>query len=410
MKIKKYTAPSMKEALEKVRQELGNDAIILNTRSNRRGGVLDFMKYAQFEVTAAYDDDPQKKSPLPGLPQSIQPASQDEEKRSAGVYTPARIVPRPSGVGRVPDIRVKELTERVEVERIMEDIRELKRSVQSLAENAALADLGGLPRYLADVLQRLQAAGFDEKIAKGVTRQLLNELTGAELNDRAAIVDRAVELLRAPIGEVCTISMGGTRPRIVAFVGPTGTGKTTTIAKLATEFSLTRGQRVCVLTIDTKRIDAVGQLKSYCRIINIPLLIAYSPDELPGIMPRLAENDIALIDTPGAGPMDRQQMMEMVEFLHRLVPQEVHLTMSVTTSLHEMNRIEKNFNTLKPNRVLFTKLDETDSYGAMLSFAIGSKKNLSYVTFGQNVPGDFSLADPAELLRQCLTPKEEGDR
>jgi flagellar biosynthesis protein FlhF len=292
----------------------------------------------------------------------------------------------------------------------MDDIRELKRSVQSLAENAALADLGGLPRYLAEVLQQLQTAGFDEKIAKGVTRQLLNDLAGAELNDRALIIDRAVEMLRTPIGEVCPIAQGGTRPRIVAFVGPTGTGKTTTIAKLATEFSLTRGQRVCVLTIDTKRIDAVGQLKSYCRIINIPLLIAYSPDELPGIMPRLAENDIALIDTPGAGPMDRQQMLEMVEFLHRLVPQEVHLTMSVTTSLHEMNRIEKNFNTLKPNRVLFTKLDETDSYGAMLSFAIGSKKNLSYVTFGQNVPGDFSLADPAELLRQNLTPKEAGDR
>jgi flagellar biosynthesis protein FlhF len=189
----------------------------------------------------------------------------------------------------------------------------------------------------------------------------------------------------------------------VVFVGPTGTGKTTTIAKLATEFTLNQNKKVGVLTVDTKRIDAVGQLKSYCRIIKIPLHIVYSPDEIPVIMPKLMKNDIILVDTPGSGPLDQSQMMEMVEFLHKLVPQEVHLTLSVTTSVAEMRNITKNFGTLKPNRILCTKLDETGNYGQILSFALESEKPLSYVTFGQNVPGDFSLAEPESLLRKNLS-------
>jgi flagellar biosynthesis protein FlhF len=362
------------------------------------------MKYAQFEVTAAYDDTPKKPKISPDYTAPIHPA----ERRSAGTYSPMPAQIRPQGDTRINDIHVKEITERVDVEKLLDDIKDLKRSVQALADNAVASDMGGLPRHLAELLKHLLDEGFEEKIAKGLTRQLLNELTGPELNNRAVILARAIELLKKNMGDVCPIVIAGSRPRMVAFVGPTGTGKTTTIAKLATEFSLNQKKNVSVLTIDTKRIDAVGQLKSYCRIINIPLYIAYSPEELPGIMPKLMTSDIILIDTPGAGPMDKPLMLEMVEFLQRLVPQEVHLTMSVTTSLREMQRIAKHFNTLKPNRVLFTKLDETDSCGQMFSFAIMSKKPMSYVTFGQNVPGDFAPANPEALLKQSFS-KEQSE-
>jgi len=97
-----------------------------------------------------------------------------------------------------------------------------------------------------------------------------------------------------------------------------------------------------------------------------------------------------------------------VEFLQKLVPQEVHLTMSVTTSFPEMNRIHSNFGILKPNRILFTKLDETDSYGSMLSFALVSRKPLSYVTFGQNVPGDFTVTSPQTIVETILKVNKSG--
>ena len=409
MIIKKFTAPTMTEALAKVRDELGTEAIILNTRSSRAGGVFDFVGRSSVEVTAAVDENISKENGGAAQPSRRPPASIGPS--DARLYPPAETtVYEPSDGRKIPvrrtdEVSVKELNSRVNIEGIMEDIKDLKRTIKVLSETALTAEMSGLPSHLATLLSTMKESGIDDKIAKRVTRQLLNELSGVELSDPSLIVDSATKLLMAGIGDVSPVVFAGARPRIVAFVGPTGTGKTTTIAKLATDFSLNMDKKVSVLSIDTKRVDAVGQLKAYCRIVNIPLHIAYNPDDLPGIMPKIMDRDITLVDTPGLAPMDRKQMMDMIEFLQKLVPQEVHLTISVTTSLPEMKRIFENFNTLKPNRILYTKLDETSNYGTMISFAIFSKKPVSYVTFGQNVPGDFSIADPEGLIRKNLNSK-----
>jgi flagellar biosynthesis protein FlhF len=404
MNIKKFTAPTMTEALAKVRDELGADAIILSTRSNRKGGVFDFVGRSVVEVTAAVDDASQ-------LKKNTETRPGERKKSHGGSYgakfqSPERSVAyEPPPMRRTDEVRVKTLSDRAELGNMVEDIKELKRSIKVLADSALTSDMAGLPTHMANLLATMKSCGFDDKIAKRLTRQLLDELNGIELADPKIIIDRAMKLILSGIGEVIPIMFTGAKPRIVAFVGPTGTGKTTTIAKLATDFLLNLDKKVSVLTIDTKRVDAVGQLKSYCRIVNIPLHIAYSPDELPSIMPKLINSDITLVDTPGLGPLDRQQMIEMVEFLQRLVPQEVHLTISVTTSLSEMTRIFEHFGLMKPNRMLFTKLDEIENYGTMFSFALLSKKPLSYVTFGQNVPGDFSLAETESLLRKNFERK-----
>ena len=402
MIIKKYTAPTMTEALAKVRDDLGSDAVILNTRSNRKGSVFDFIGRSVVEVTAAVDEKPLDKKGNGSVytgrsPGPISPSD-------ARLYPPERPVSyEPSNVKRPGDVSVKSLGDRVNIEEVVEDIKELRRSVKVLADSALTGEMSGLPKNLSELLVKMQACSFEDKIAKRITRQLLNDLNGGELADYNIILDRATEFLLTGMGDVCPIVFAGAKPRIVAFVGPTGSGKTTTIAKLATDFTLNMNKKVSVLSFDTKRIDAVGQLKSYCRIIKIPLHIAYSPDEISVIMPRIMNSDITLVDTPGSGPLDKNQMIEMVTFLQKLVPQEVHLAISVTTSVTEMKSIIENFSLLKPNRILYTKLDETENYGQMLSFAITSGKPMSYVTFGQNVPGDFSLADPENRIRKNLS-------
>ena len=403
MIIKKFTAPTMTEALARVREELGTDAIILNTRSERRGGVLDFMGKPTVEVTAAMDNPPPgEKQPgarrAPAAPVGPAEAKQYPPERPVSYEPP----PRASQSRVTGEMEVKTLSDRLNIDKVVEDIRELKRSIKTLADTAVAGELDGLPANLRTLLTAMQGSGMDDRIAKRIVRQLLNDMSGAELADALLIRRKAEELLLAGMGEVSPVLFAGAKPRIVAFVGPTGSGKTTTIAKLSTDFTLNLGKRVSVLSIDTKRVDAIGQLKAYCHIINIPLFIAYSPDELPGLMPGIMGSDITLVDTPGSGPMDRTQMIEMVEFLQRMVPQEVHLAMSVTTSLMEMKRIHENFGLLKPNRILFTKLDETDKYGTMISFAVISGKPMSYMTFGQNVPGDFALADPGDIIRKTL--------
>ena len=392
----------MTEALAKVRDELGTDAIILNTRSSRKGGVFDFSGPSFVEVTAAVDDKAPGNNNM-GIRKPDAAHTAPVTPYEAKLYPPVRNVSyAPPEVKKSGDVKVKQLHERAHIENMLEDIKELKKAIKSLADSALAGELAGLPPNLANLLLAMQSSGLDDKIAKRITRQLLTDLKGVELADYGLITDRATAVMQSGMGDVCPVIFAGAKPRIVTFVGPTGTGKTTTIAKLATDFSLNMGRKVSVLTIDTKRVDAVGQLKAYCRIIDIPLHIAYSPDDLPGIMPKLINSDVTLVDTPGVGPLDRQQMIEMVEFLQRLVPQEVHLTMSVTTSFTEMKRISENFSTLKPNRVLFTKLDETDNYGSMFSYELSTRKPMSYITFGQNVPGDFSIAEPEKLIRKML--------
>ena len=411
MIIKKFTAPTMTEALAKVRDELGTEAIILSTKSSRAGGVFDFVGRSAVEVTAAVDDD--RSGGKSGVSRSMRTTASPVGPSEARNYPPANTVAYTPSAGRKAapavsdETSMKELSARVNIDAVIEDIRELKNAVKVLSDTALAGELSGLPPRLAQLLNAMNASGYDDRVSKRVIRQLLNDLGGSELGELSLIIDRAVDLLMAGVGDISPVVFAGAKPRIVAFVGPTGTGKTTTIAKLSTDFSLNRGKKVSVLSIDTKRVDAVGQLKAYCRIVDIPLHIAYNPDELPGIMPKLMNCDVVLVDTPGLAPMDKKQMMDMIEFLQRLVPQEVHLTVSVTTSLGEMKRIFENFSILKPNRIIFTKLDETESYGPMISFAIFSKKPVSYVTFGQSVPGDFAVADPESVIRKNLNSKPQ---
>ncbi|MFC1606754.1 flagellar biosynthesis protein FlhF [Candidatus Latescibacterota bacterium] len=413
MIIKKFTAPTMTEALAKVREELGTDAIILSTRSEKKGGVLDLIGRPKVEVTAAIDDKQvesgqheaattaTRSAPVGPREASLYPPS------SSGVYDASTVSSIPK---RVDETRITDLGGPVKMDQILEDIKGLKKSISDLADSALTNEMDGLPDHLDKLLKRLNASGVEEKISKRLVRQLLNDLNGAELSDPGFIKEKATALLASGVGKPTPVLFKGAKPRIVAFVGPTGSGKTTTIAKLATEFTLSSSKNVSVLTIDTKRVDAVGQLKAYCRIINIPLFIAYSPEDIPGIMPGIMESDITLVDTPGSGPMDKAQMLEMVEFLQKLVPQEVHLALSITTSFAEMNRIHNNFGMLKPNRLLFTKLDETDMYGPMLSFALAAKKHLSYATFGQNVPGDFNVVDIESIITHILDMNQDDTR
>lgn len=395
----------MTEALAKVRDELGTDAIILGTRSEKRGNMLNLMGKPMVEVTAAIDDNASERGGDKGRGVArYEPANPAETRR----YPPEKPVAyeRPAGARGITPLSAPDLKSRGDqgdIEKLMEEVRELRRSMKVIADNTLTGDMSGLPPKLAELLNRMQASGMDDRISKRLIHQLLENLTGLELTDTAAVKKRGIDFLLDGIPIVSPIDITATKPRIVSFVGPTGSGKTTTIAKLAADFSLNRNRNVTVLTTDTRRVDAVGQLKAYCRILNIPLMIAYTPDDLPGIMPSLMKSDLALVDTPGSGPMDKPQMMEMVEFLRKLAPQEVHIVMSVTTALGEMKRIFKNFSIMKPNRILFTKLDETDAYGPLLSFVIASRKPMSYVTFGQNVPGDFSVADREDLARRMFT-------
>ena len=192
----------------------------------------------------------------------------------------------------------------------------------------------------------------------------------------------------------------------VALVGPTGVGKTTTIAKLAADFSLRKGKDVALITIDTYRIAAVEQLRTYADIINVPLEVVLTPSEIKNAIAKHKHRDLILIDTAGRSQKNAMQMLELQSFIEAIEPDETHLVLSTTSNCKNMKDIIERFHLLSVDKVIFTKLDEAVTFGLILNVMSKLNKTLSYVTMGQNVPDDIAITDPHTLAKLIV----EGDK
>lgn len=188
----------------------------------------------------------------------------------------------------------------------------------------------------------------------------------------------------------------------VALVGPTGVGKTTTVAKLAANFALREKFRVALITADTYRIAAVEQLKTYADLIGIPIEVIYSPQELTGALQRHQDKHLVLIDTAGRSPANQPQMIELENLLAVDLSIEKHLVLSATTKFTECLDAVRRFKTANPQKYLFTKIDEACNLGTVLSLMHHDPKPLSYITTGQNVPDDIEPANPQRLTNLML--------
>jgi flagellar biosynthesis protein FlhF len=186
---------------------------------------------------------------------------------------------------------------------------------------------------------------------------------------------------------------------VIALIGPTGVGKTTTLAKLAATYAVEEGKSVGLVTMDTFRIGAVEQLRTYARIIGVPLEVALTPEDLSTAVNRLADRDVVLIDTVGRCQKNKLQLSELQMFLDAARPSEVHLVVSASASLEVQKDVIRNFGILAPNRLIFTKLDEAVGLKCIADVALAARIPLSYVTNGQNVPDDIQPADPDKLAK-----------
>jgi flagellar biosynthesis protein FlhF len=186
-------------------------------------------------------------------------------------------------------------------------------------------------------------------------------------------------------------------PRIIALVGPTGVGKTTTTAKLAAMYALNRGNKVALITMDIFRVGAVEQLKTYSRIMGVPLEVASTPKELEKAVEKHAECDLILIDTAGRSHKDKDKLDEMKNNLENKIPMEVYLCLSATTKDRELEEILSRFRIFQVSKVVFTKIDESESFGNMVNLLMKGNLQVAYFSTGQRVPEDIEIATPAKL-------------
>ncbi len=299
-------------------------------------------------------------------------------------------------------------SELASIKRLLGQVLHCSRQTAASVSPAAtgVVNMGGLSDPLFAIYLKLQDAQVAPAITETLIGKVRDELTPDELASpdvvRQAVL-RHLALLVPVVGHVSKAGQGeGGRPLTIALVGPTGVGKTTTIAKLAAAYKLRHGKEVGLITSDTYRIAAVDQLRTYANIIGLPLKVVMTPREMASACGELASCDVILIDTAGRSQHDANRLGELAEFIEACSPDETHLVLSATMAEPVLMKAAERFGALGPTRIIFSKLDEAVQFGSLINLMHGSRLKVSYVTTGQEVPDQIELAQADRLVRSVL--------
>ena len=432
MEFKTFRAHTMADALAEVKKDLGRDAVILRTRTYKVGGVLGVGAKNVVEITAsdgagvatapkARDAEPPRRAPLDVgfTPERFAPLARPEStgarpeppRPSAPVEVAAPSAPAP-----IDESRRRSLEDEIA------GIKKMMAQVLSTSRQAAVRtrhDLGvgappetgtpglaGMPDVLFERYMRLIDQQVSTELAERVAGSVRDELTPAELADEHTVHMTVHRYVAGLIGATGQTPPPGPRPdgrpMTIALIGPTGVGKTTTVAKLAATYKLKHGQRVGLVTSDTYRIAAVEQLRTYANIIGLPLKVVLTPQEIIDACDALSDCDVVLIDTAGRSQNDAAKVDELRQFIEAAQPHEKHLVLSTTTNEQVLLAAAERFAAVAPDNVIFTKLDEAEHIGLLFNVVSRVGLPLSFVTTGQEVPDHIELAQPERLARVLL--------
>jgi flagellar biosynthesis protein FlhF len=391
MIIKKYQANTETEAIILAKEELGKDAIVMNIKTISPKGIYKLFRKPLVEVTAAIDDNISYKNDKPTLPkkQSFPDVIYDEPVASS--YPEADHSREPSAIeeklNNLQNLLEKQM---VEKEAVKEDT---VKKVKEVNKNLACIQL---------VYNQLILNEVDEKYAN----QIISEIEGTLKKDSSMdnILSSIYQKIVLKLGQPTTISLKGSTPKYVFFIGPTGVGKTTTIAKIASKFKVEEKAKVAFLTADTYRIAAVEQLRTYANILGIPLKVVYNADEMEQSRKEFTDFDVVFVDTAGRSHRNKHQRDD-IESLIRAIPEnerEVYLVLSATTKYRDLVSITEAYSEIVGYNLIFTKLDETNSVGNLFNIRMLTNAPLSYATFGQDVPDDIDRIDPQSIAKQLL--------
>ncbi|WP_415874401.1 flagellar biosynthesis protein FlhF [Clostridium sp.] len=367
MIVKKYVVTSMNEAMSRIRYELGKDAIIISQRKIRKPGLRGLFSSKVLEVTAATDS---KKSDI-----------DEDMKNSIDAIKKAMDKKSPTPKYEVHDEKCFSKDE------ILAEMQQMKEMIAKISETAA----AGTCVNKSKLYETLEKNDLNEKVIKKILAKVkdMDESIGEEERVKTAIQDMI---------NISNSNMEGT----VVFVGPTGVGKTTTIAKIAGRLALIEKKKVGLITVDTYRIGAVEQLSTYADIMRIPFEAVFSVKEMESALESMKDCEVILIDTTGRSSKNAMQIAELNSFVQKANSKNIHMVISSTTKNKDIDAILEGYKVLNFNSVIITKLDETTTYGSILNILDSAEKPLSFVTTGQNVPDDFKRLTVEEISKLIL--------
>jgi flagellar biosynthesis protein FlhF len=405
MKIKKFVAPTLKQATEKMKKELGENAILLNTRTVPVGGVFTLKGKTQYEITGAIDDEFKKSTPPQRKQSSQEPVGQDEESPLAALQQLSERFGQERAAAREQRLAAASTQSSASVEMSSSSVSwqteldELKQSFNDLREELSVSKGPSLPASYKKVYTALVSQEISEKVAMGIIQPMMNASQGYSASQ---IYDRSVRALADLIPVAGESKPLRKRSKIIAFVGPTGVGKTTTIAKLSAIFSLVKKMKVALISADTFRIAAIDQLQTFATIASIDMDVAYKPKDMPLLLKKFSGKEVIFIDTAGRNQRNPKEIAQLEKILQAADPDEVHMVLSATASLRTMRDVMKRFSSLSPNRVIFSKLDEASAYGNIVNLVAEHRIPISYLTMGQQVPDDIQVADNTAIAQMIF--------
>ncbi|HCL4548588.1 flagellar biosynthesis protein FlhF [Clostridium botulinum] len=402
MKIKKYVVNDMNEAMTRIRYELGADAIIISQRKVRKGGFLGLFSKKSLEVTAAIDNHSTEKKYNSNTVNKINKGNNIEvikkmiEERNNNVKhdnninhdtnvldSYKEILESKSESFQNKSFKGKEFSETKD---LMYEIRDLKKIVKNIgkSEKSYADENSSLVKFFKDL-------DLEEEFIEEIIKKAGNLEENLEEREKIKrVIEDAIDVRVNSVGKVTVL------------IGPTGVGKTTTIAKLAGKLSLIDKKKVGLITIDTYRIGAVEQLKTYADIMNIPFKVVFSIKDMEKAIIDLDYCDVILVDTTGRSSKNMMQISELRAFIEKIKEKSVHLVISASTKNKDIETIIKGYSILEYENIIITKLDETSIYGSILTILDKGKKPISFITTGQDVPDDIKEGNKEEIAKIVL--------
>ncbi|WP_456275480.1 flagellar biosynthesis protein FlhF [Bacillus sp. AK128] len=384
MKVKKYIAPSMPEAMKKIRTELGKDAVILNSKVVYTGGIFGFFTKKNIEVIAAIDP-----SPFANEPQ------QKEKIRST------------EQLEKINPVKELEFTTKTNLNTesdsvLKKEVEELKDLIKNLSNQQHTTSSVMYPVPLQKYERQLKEQEVDVTIITDIMSKLVEYWYKQGANSKDEEIQKWYR--EALFSLINPYDHGGIsfNKQFINVIGPTGVGKTTSLAKIAANCVIKHEKRVAFITTDTYRIAAIEQLKTYAKILNVPIEVCYNIEDFIVAKEKFSSYDLVFIDTAGRNFRNQQYVNELKEVIDFSEEMETFLVLSLTSKINDMHDIYKQFSTINIEKFIFTKRDETSQFGSMLNLVSTYEKGIAYITVGQNVPDDIVEATPDIIVNTIL--------
>lgn len=410
MIVKKFTGDTETEAVMKAKEDLGSGAVVLNVKTMRHRGFARLFKKDYVEITAALEEKEfannvnSKKPTFSAASKIATQVNNSQENTSKIDYKADEEV-------RITPVSNNSQKKAVVIEEKLDDIHKMIKDKMEKDEKTTEEDKNTKQhnnanfKFLKLIYKKMINNEVDEKYANAIINDIENSLKKESNLD--SILASVYQKIILKLGEPSIID-GNDRKKVIFFIGPTGVGKTTTIAKLASDFKLNKHKNISMITADTYRIAAVEQLNTYAGILDVSVNVIYTPSEIVENVNELIHSDMIFVDTAGRSHKNVEQRDEIIEMINLVknaeidADVEVYLVLSVTTKYKDLISIVDAYKDVEGIKLLFTKIDETCALGNILNIRWYTDAPLSYSTNGQNVPDDIEKLDVQKLAKYLL--------